>query len=103
MIMVPFYKRSNRRIEFLKNIRPEILALAKRPNKLSWSEYKSLTLNSYEQRWIIGNLDNDALCEFANLMISHSNMRELGSFDLPTDSIDMIVRLLAPLLCERLK
>ena len=88
--------------EFYTHVRPEYKALAERERKIDWEEFSSIRMNSYEQKLIVQNLDDDALCKFYEQCLKHSK-RALGALELPRHYDDIIQLELAPLLVERLR
>ena len=84
------------------HVRPELRALAERPERITHDEYMALRANSYERHLLHKNLDDEALCKLAEYCMGQSG-RSLGEFDLPRHYNDAVERELAPLLVKRLR
>jgi hypothetical protein len=93
-------KRS--RDDFYTHVRPEMRALAERPERVTWVEHEALRANSYERRLIVQNLDDDALCRLYEWYVQNSKPA-LREFELAVHYGDGVQRELAPLLVKRLR
>lgn len=88
------------RAKWQAHIRPEIAALAARPQRVTWAEYEPLRMNSYEQEEIMPNLDDDALTRYAECIVKNcqpDRNRPASCYD------DALALLVAPLLIARLR
>jgi len=90
------------RAAFMDHVRPEYQELAVRPKLIEWDEWQNMRMNSYEQRLLTPRLTDEALVCVTEYYITQSS-RDLTEFELPKHYDDAVQRLLAPLLCERLK
>ena len=93
---------AGKRAEFYDHVRPELRALAERPERITHDEYMALRANSYERHLLHKNLDDEALCKLTEYCMGQSG-RSLGEFDLPRHYNDAVERELAPLLVKRLR
>ncbi len=95
------YMAEKYRTDFYSHVRADRLLLAERERQVTWEEYNKITMNSYEQKLIVQNLDNEALCK----LYGHcaKQFRPLGELELASDYNDLVQRELAPLLVERLR
>jgi hypothetical protein len=87
------------RKEFLSHVRPEVLTLASGP-EIEWDSWCFMRLNGYERELLYPKLTTDALVKCAEQSLSNcefSKKRPSATYN------DLMLRVLVPLLIERLK
>jgi hypothetical protein len=90
--------------EFLSHIRPEILELSKRPQRITLEEYKQLRGNSWEQTVLRRNVDNETLCRNALYYLDNAGVGgKLGPWDVVDTYSQALMREMVPKLVERLQ
>lgn len=83
-----------------ERIRPEVRALAARPEPVTLAEWKEFRGNSWEQELLIPRLDDEALAFHVEHCLKNCNYEGR----VPSSSYDqLLIRLLAPELLRRLK
>jgi len=87
--------------EFLAHIRPEILALSKRPQRITLEEYKQLRGNSWEQMLLRRNVDNETLCRNALYYLDNAGVGgKLGPWDVADTYSEALMREMVPKLVD---
>jgi hypothetical protein len=91
---------AKRQAEWDSHVRPEMRALATRPERITLAEWNELRANSYERHEIIKNLDDEALMDSAKHCMGHCGRHDRRLP--PSCHDDALVLVYVPLLLERL-
>ncbi len=95
---------TEQRFEFMRHVRPEIVARRELGTPVTWAEWQAMQGNSYEWQHLTPLLDDDALLRHVQHCLDNSQHGEpLSEFGRPCVTYDeMLERCLVPMLMARL-
>ena len=94
--------QAERQQKFEEHISENIKTLFDNSKEISWETYQSLTMNSYERKYLLPKLSKDALLALLSKHYVHSSFTPAGQYELPITYDEVITKDIIPEIIKRL-